>query len=230
LTSDVRVEGVPDDGHHAWLQFIDTCQVAVGKSQLEATKDPQALVPKLFDAAGRLETHAERLLGAVVVFQIAGRLGSLIGGGLGPAATGAAPGAGPGSRSDLIRALSLAANEGLQHGDDSRVAAVMRYVQERHLNSDCRLVAVAGQLRMSRTHLSRLVLRQTGFAFKHHLQFARMHSAAQMLMATEMSIKEIASATGYEHVPSFVRKFRRYFQITPGRYRRFGSKAAAAKA
>jgi len=221
---------VPDDSHRAWLHFIDTCQVAVGKSQLDSSKDPQALVPKLFDAAGRLETHAERLLGAVVVFQIAGRLGSLAAGGPGPGAVrGAAPAAGPGSRTDLIRALTLAANEGLQSGDDPRVDAVMRYIKEQHLNSDCRLLEVASQLRVSRTHLSRLVLRQTGFAFKHHLQFARMHSAAGMLTETEMSIKEIASATGYEHVPSFVRKFRRYFQLTPGRYRRLGSKANATE-
>jgi AraC-like DNA-binding protein len=220
VTAETTGPSLSLDGHRSWLTFIDVCQVAVGRSQLDTSGDPQAVVPSLFDAAGRLDTHAERLLGAVVVFQIAGRIRTSAGG-----SPDSPFGLAADDRADLLRGLTTGASQASQ--TDARVTAVMRYVQTRHLKPDCRLVEVAQQLRLSRTHLSRLVLRQTGFTIKHHLQVTRMHSAAKLLTETDMSIKEIASATGYEHVPSFDRKFRRYFQLTPGRYRRLGSSLSA---
>jgi two-component system response regulator YesN len=108
-------------------------------------------------------------------------------------------------------------------GVDSRVSAVLNYVRACHLQPDCRLSDIALSLRMSRSHLSRLVLKQTGVTFKGHLQLARMNTAARLLQETNLSIKEIASSTGYEHVPSFDRQFRHYFQVTPGRFRRLTS-------
>jgi AraC-like DNA-binding protein len=203
--------------HTAWLRFIDACQVAVGRSQLESETDAQTLVPSLVDAAARLQTYAERLLGSVIVSQIADRIG----------ATAARSGSAAAGPADALRAITAAASANPQEAMDARAAAVLRYVQSRHLSPDCRLVTIARELRMSRTHLSRLVLRETGFTFRHHLQVARMHSAARLLTHTDMSIKEIASATGYEHVPSFDRKFGRHFHLTPGQFRRMGSPTAA---
>ncbi len=103
---------------------------------------------------------------------------------------------------------------------DSRVNAVLDYVEKAHLQPECRLADIAKSLRMSRSHLSRLVLKETGVTFKGHLQLSRMNTAARLLQETNLSIKEIASSTGYEHVPSFDRQFRHYFQVTPGKFRR----------
>ena len=57
-------------------------------------------------------------------------------------------------------------------------------------------------------------------AFNRHLQLARMNTAARLLQTSSLSVKEISAATGYEHVPSFDRQFRKHFRMTPGEFRR----------
>jgi AraC family transcriptional regulator len=47
----------------------------------------------------------------------------------------------------------------------------------------------------------------------------RLRRAALQLEASDMSIKQIAYAVGYEHASSFIRAFQRYFSQTPGAYR-----------
>ena len=79
---------------------------------------------------------------------------------------------------------------------------------------------MAQNLRVSRSYLSRLVFKETGVTFNRHLQLARMNTAARLLQESELSIKEISSGTGYEHVPSFDRQFRSHFNLTPGDFRR----------
>jgi AraC-like DNA-binding protein len=79
---------------------------------------------------------------------------------------------------------------------------------------------IAAQLRVSRSYLSRVVLRETGLSYNKHLQFARMNTAARLLQSTHLSVKEISSSTGYQHVPSFDRQFRNHFKMTPGEFRK----------
>lgn len=215
----------PSDPSQDWLSFIDACQVAIGQSQLERSESSPALIPVLLEAAGRLHSRASRLLGRVVIFRIASRLNRT----LGPSDT--VPPAylledsysGSGSGRTPVSLLANFRADRLGTAVDPRVSAVLNYVRSFHLQPDCRLAEIARNLRMSRSHLSRLVLKKTGVTFKGHLQLARMNTAARLLQETNLSIKEIASSTGYEHVPSFDRQFRHYFQVTPGRFRRLAS-------
>jgi AraC-like DNA-binding protein len=213
------IESLPSQSQD-WLSFIDACQVAIGKSQLESSEGSPALIPVLLEAAGRLHTRAGRLLGRVVIFRIASRLNRTVG-----PADSVPPAYLLEDSHPAGRLASSYHSRGTGDNDDSsgvdsRVAQVLNYVRACHLQPDCRLADIAQNLRMSRSHLSRLVLKQTGVTFKGHLQLARMNTAARLLQETNLSIKEIASSTGYEHVPSFDRQFRHYFQVTPGRFRR----------
>jgi AraC-like DNA-binding protein len=47
----------------------------------------------------------------------------------------------------------------------------------------------------------------------------RLQKAAHLLAESEMSIKELAFAVGYEHASSFIRAFQRRFAQTPRDYR-----------
>lgn len=202
-----------------WLSFVDACQVAIGRSQLESAPSSTTLVPTLLEAAQGLRTRAGRILGRVVIFRIASRLNKTVGPGQ-PVAPSYLRENSP--RGGLLEISGIAPIRALPDGSriDSRVSAVLDYVEKTHLQPYCRLVDIAQDLRMSRTHLGRLVLKDTGVTFKGHLQLSRMNTAARLLQETNLSIKEIALSAGYEFVPSFDRQFRRYFQVTPGRFRR----------
>lgn len=223
-----------------WLSFIDLCQVTIGKSQIERAESSQTVLPPLLEAAGRLHTRAGRLLGRIVILRIASRLNGIVGPAastayrLSPTAYRLSPSAcrladsrtGGALSASALTTSPIASEESGVAG--SRIDAVLNYIRMSHLQPDCSLVHVSQLLGVSRFHLSRLVLKQTGVTFKGHLQAAKMNTAAKLLQQTSLSIKEIASATGYAHTPSFDRQFRHHFRMTPGGFRLRGQARSTA--
>ena len=193
----------------AWLDFLEECRQVLSRSEQDNAPDV-SLTPALFETASRLRTRTARVLARVMITRLAERL-----------ATAASA-----ARASIERApLEVASADSLLQSSapaviDSRVKTVLQYVESRHVNSACRLDDVARNLRVSRSYLSRLVFKETGVTFNRHLQLARMNTAARLLQESELSIKEISSGTGYEHVPSFDRQFRSHFNLTPGDFRR----------
>jgi len=72
---------------------------------------------------------------------------------------------------------------------------------------------------LSNAHLQRLFKHATGTALGQVLTEKRLQKAAQLLVKTNLSIKQIASAVGYEHTSSFTRAFERRFEYSPRSYR-----------
>jgi AraC-like DNA-binding protein len=194
----------------AWLDFLEECRRVLSLSEQDDALESASLPPALFETASRLRTRTARVLARVMITRLAERLAT---------AASAAKTTAERAPLDVTSADSL-----LQSSApaviDPRVRTVLQYVESRHVNSACRLDDVARNLRVSRSYLSRLVFKETGVTFNRHLQLARMNTAARLLQESELSIKEISSGTGYEHVPSFDRQFRSHFNLTPGDFRR----------
>jgi AraC-like DNA-binding protein len=186
------------DESHAWLEFVGACHGAV--ERLERGSSDAHETPKLIAAATRLQTQTARVLALSMINRVTNRLAA------GPAAA-QAPVVTPETVPPQIQ-------------PSSRVTAVLAYITEAHSRPSCRLEEIAAQLRVSRSYLSRVVLRETGLSYNKHLQFARMNTAARLLQSTHLSVKEISSSTGYQHVPSFDRQFRNHFKMTPGEFRK----------
>jgi AraC-like DNA-binding protein len=194
----------------AWLDFLEECRQVLSRSEQPDAPQSPALTTALFETASRLRTRTARVLARVMITRLAERLATA------PSAARAGTDRAPldaGNADSLLQSSAPAVI-------DSRVRTVLQYVEQRHVNSACRLDDVARNLRVSRSYLSRLVFKETGVTFNRHLQLARMNTAARLLQESELSIKEISSGTGYEHVPSFDRQFRSHFNLTPGDFRR----------
>jgi len=197
------------DESAAWLDFLEECRQVLSRSE-EPQAEPAALTTTLFETASRLRTRTARVLARVMITRLAERLATA------PSAEKASADRPPLEVTSADSLLQSAAPAVV----DPRVRTVLQYVESRHVNSACRLDDVARNLRVSRSYLSRLVFKETGVTFNRHLQLARMNTAARLLQESELSIKEISSGTGYEHVPSFDRQFRSHFNLTPGDFRR----------
>lgn len=78
---------------------------------------------------------------------------------------------------------------------------------------------VARQLAMAPRSLRRR-LEEEGSSFRAVLEAERRQLAARLLEGTEMKIDELALQLGYGDTPSFTRAFRRWFEQSPGEYRR----------
>lgn len=72
---------------------------------------------------------------------------------------------------------------------------------------------------LSHSYLSHLFKQATGVSLGHVLHEQRLQRAAHLLATSNMSVKEIASAVGYEHTSSFTRAFERRFERGPRSYR-----------
>ncbi len=111
----------------------------------------------------------------------------------------------------------LAADERLPDVRDMRVRQVLEMIESQLPQSVQRLAREAG---LCSDHFQRLFKQETGRNLGEFLGERRLHKAAELLLTSDMSIKEIAFIVGYKHQSSFVRAFQREFRQTPGHYRR----------
>lgn len=86
----------------------------------------------------------------------------------------------------------------------------------------CSVERLASAFNLSKSHLQHLFKQQTGLRLGHIIIEQRLDRAAQLLKSTNMRIKEIADAVGYEHTSSFIRAFERRFMQAPQAYRLSG--------
>lgn len=84
---------------------------------------------------------------------------------------------------------------------------------------------LALEVGLSPAHLQRLFKRETGLYISRLLSEHRLERAVHLLSASNLQIKEIAYAAGYEHHSSFVRAFRRRFARSPKQYRLRGEES-----
>jgi AraC-like DNA-binding protein len=77
----------------------------------------------------------------------------------------------------------------------------------------------AQMLNLSDSHLRYLFKQATGMGLAQALSEKRLQRAAQLLASTNLRVKEVAVAVGYEHTSSFTRAFERRFEQGPRRYR-----------
>jgi AraC-like DNA-binding protein len=100
---------------------------------------------------------------------------------------------------------------------DSRLRRVIQIIESGALST---VHALAVEVDLSASYLQHFFKQQTGVCITQLLTEQRLQRAAYLLKASNMSVKQIACAVGYEHASSFVRAFRRCFAQTPRAYRR----------
>jgi transcriptional regulator GlxA family with amidase domain len=79
---------------------------------------------------------------------------------------------------------------------------------------------LAAEANLTRSRLEQFFKQETGVQIGRYLMNLRLRKAVHLLETTDMRIKEITFAVGYEHPSSFVRAFRRSHAISPGSYRK----------
>lgn len=99
-----------------------------------------------------------------------------------------------------------------------RINSVYQYVRQ-HYGTKIRLEDIAGHLHMTEENFSRFfskVMKKTFFIFLNEF---RLNVACKQLIETDLQVKEISYACGYETLPFFFRQFKRFKQISPLQFR-----------
>ena len=92
--------------------------------------------------------------------------------------------------------------------------AIDRDIADPALNLDtlCRRIG------LSRASLYRKLMSATGLSPARYIQSVRLNLAARMLRETQMSISEIATASGFNSLIHFSASFRKQYGVPPSRY------------
>jgi two-component system response regulator YesN len=99
------------------------------------------------------------------------------------------------------------------------VQQMMRYIDS-HYTDDIRIGQIAGQLSVSANYLSTLFHKKTGVTFLKYLTRIRMIKAEELLLNTNLQIKQIAEEIGYFSTRHFTKLFTETFGRYPSDYRK----------
>jgi AraC-like DNA-binding protein len=79
---------------------------------------------------------------------------------------------------------------------------------------------LALEFHLSPSYLQRLFKQQTSVSMGEWLNEQRLQRAANLLVNSCLSVKEITHTIGYRHASSFIRAFERRFRQAPASYRK----------
>lgn len=99
---------------------------------------------------------------------------------------------------------------------ERRVLKILQMIQSQPLQ---RIEDLAREFNLSHSRLEHLFKQETGVSLGQLLTEQKLCRAAHLLLHTNMRVKEIAHAVGYEHTSSFIRAFERHFMQAPRLYR-----------
>jgi AraC-like DNA-binding protein len=78
----------------------------------------------------------------------------------------------------------------------------------------------ADWVRLDRTYCARIFHQHTGTSMQDYLTATRMQKARQLLLASELPIKAVASSVGYTDYATFAKRFQAENGISPGEFRK----------
>lgn len=102
---------------------------------------------------------------------------------------------------------------------NTKVSDIIKYIQK-----NCReatLESTAKYFNFHPAYLSAIIKKLTGEGFIHILHEAKMNLASILLQTTDVPISAISNEVGYENITFFYRIFKKYFNTTPAKYRKF---------
>ncbi len=157
---------------------------------------------------------AERLLLDATLRRV---LALVIRDGQAPCAGVAGDEAGPG----VARAAVLARAAADRAAADRReqIRPVLAYV-ERHCRDSVTLGDVAAVVHVSPSRVRHVFKDVTGVGFKEYVTHVRVAEAKRLLLATDLTVAEVARAVSYTNLNQFYRVFYRSCAMSPAEYRR----------
>ena len=107
-----------------------------------------------------------------------------------------------------------------------QIRPVFSYV-EQHCRERVTLDEVAEVVHLSPSRVRHVFRDVSGVGFKEYATRVRLAEAKRLLLATDLSVAEVAHSVGYTNVHQFYTVFQRYYAQLPAEYRRYYTVAGA---
>jgi AraC-like DNA-binding protein len=113
--------------------------------------------------------------------------------------------------------LEEAAGDGENPGKQS--FGILKTFLRENLHRDISVEEMAGVMRLSRSHFTRLFSKELGTSPRMYLEDLRLKTAMGILFEEKVSIKETAVRCGIPDVNYFCRIFKKRYGISPGKFK-----------
>ena len=102
---------------------------------------------------------------------------------------------------------------------EPRLAVMLQVLDTRFADPTLRVIDLAQPASLSASYAARVLKQLTGDGFVRHVRRRRVLAAGQLLTTTRLSVKEVASATGFVHASELSRQFKLIYHSTPTAFR-----------
>ncbi|MDF2938696.1 MAG: AraC family transcriptional regulator [Paenibacillaceae bacterium] len=102
-----------------------------------------------------------------------------------------------------------------------KMTDVVRHINL-HYGSSLQLEEIARQFYISKSHLSRIFKKVTGFGFAEYVNITRVKEAERLLRDTDASVTQVAEQCGFESLTHFGKVFKALSGLSPRDYRKLG--------
>lgn len=96
---------------------------------------------------------------------------------------------------------------------------VIRFVGENYKGVNLNISMIAENLDITPAYLSKLFKEQTGFVLLNFINNLRLEKAKELMKSKKYNISDVASEVGFYNSNTFIRIFKKYEGITPGKYK-----------
>ena len=99
------------------------------------------------------------------------------------------------------------------------IEEIKEYLNENYNNPDLYLPVIAERFGFSQQHIRRLFKNETGTTITGYIARKRIEKSEELLLKTDMLIKDIAECCGFTDSHNFISCFSRVYKKSPGKYR-----------
>lgn len=99
------------------------------------------------------------------------------------------------------------------------ISKVTRYIDEHYQDSNLNVNTIGERFELKGSYISKLFKDQTGEGLLDYITKVRIQQAKRMISYKQDSISDIANYVGYNEVATFIRVFKKYEGITPGKFK-----------
>ncbi len=105
------------------------------------------------------------------------------------------------------------------YGEDNLVSRIKIYVEENYMDSNLNVATLGERFSKTPHYISKLFKDEQGFALLDYINCERILHAKQLLVATKKTLAEITEEVGFTNVVTFIRVFKKFEGVTPGKFR-----------
>jgi two-component system, response regulator YesN len=128
----------------------------------------------------------------------------------------------------LVKDLEKTLTEKKVSSHFERIDAITAFISANLNDPNLSTSLLSDHIGMARAGFSRYFKQHTGITFVDYISRIRIDRAKELLVDSDMPLKQIVGEIGYSDVSAFIKKFREYTGLTPAQYRKHAASDRAS--